>query len=253
MLRDEWAALGGMGSPGAEQLWTEHEQRALLGIGTHSQWTFATMRRSAHKDRFELLLPNNGPSVVATVPNTWLQRVSLGRGKGKKTRRGLWQFEAAESGTALGGVACDGKKQRIVWASSCDGSGVPLLLAETWTRTSGFFPAVTTARIPAACASRPVLLPIAETKISPLDTVDLGGVKPVWSTQRSVYSLPFFGHRPALTSIKNFQLAETHPRAPREIVLQFGRLDDDTFLLDFARPLCALQAFGIALGRLSCL
>jgi len=40
------------------------------------------------------------------------------------------------------------------------------------------------------------------------------------------------------------------------IVMQFGRVSEDVFTLDFSYPLCALQAFGIALssfdGKLAC-
>ena len=40
------------------------------------------------------------------------------------------------------------------------------------------------------------------------------------------------------------------------IVMQFGRVADDIFTMDFNYPLCALQAFAIALssfdGKLAC-
>ena len=32
------------------------------------------------------------------------------------------------------------------------------------------------------------------------------------------------------------------------IVMQFGRIDDDLFMLDYRYPLSAIQAFGIALS-----
>jgi len=32
------------------------------------------------------------------------------------------------------------------------------------------------------------------------------------------------------------------------IVMQFGRVAEDTFTMDFNYPMCALQAFGIALS-----
>ena len=32
------------------------------------------------------------------------------------------------------------------------------------------------------------------------------------------------------------------------IVMQFGRVSDEVFTMDFSYPLCALQAFGIALS-----
>ena len=33
-----------------------------------------------------------------------------------------------------------------------------------------------------------------------------------------------------------------------EIAMQFGRIDDDTFICDYRYPLSAIQAFGIALS-----
>lgn len=40
------------------------------------------------------------------------------------------------------------------------------------------------------------------------------------------------------------------------IVMQFGRVADDAFTLDYSYPLCAVQAFAIALssfdGKLAC-
>lgn len=40
------------------------------------------------------------------------------------------------------------------------------------------------------------------------------------------------------------------------IVMQFGRVADDTFTLDYKYPMCAVQAFAIALsgfdGKLAC-
>jgi len=35
--------------------------------------------------------------------------------------------------------------------------------------------------------------------------------------------------------------------AEETVVLQFGKVEGDTFTMDFAHPMCALQAFGIAL------
>ena len=37
-------------------------------------------------------------------------------------------------------------------------------------------------------------------------------------------------------------------RAADTVVMQFGRVGKDAFTMDFQYPLCALQAFGIALS-----
>jgi len=39
------------------------------------------------------------------------------------------------------------------------------------------------------------------------------------------------------------------PSSRRDIIAQFGRVTDTTFHLDFKRPLCAFQAFGMALAQ----
>lgn len=79
--------------------------------------------------------------------------------------------------------------------------------------------------------------------------------------------LQFASNAPIQSSVKNFQMViESETRKftsdfsssidfvslnitdEEEIVLQFGRLNKDTFLCDFRYPLSAVQAFGIALS-----
>uniref|UniRef100_A0A1I8FQP9 Tub domain-containing protein n=1 Tax=Macrostomum lignano TaxID=282301 RepID=A0A1I8FQP9_9PLAT len=55
-----------------------------------------------------------------------------------------------------------------------------------------------------------------------------------------------FTGRVTQASVKNFQIV--HANDVDYIVMQFGRISDDLFTMDFAYPLCALQAFGIALS-----
>lgn len=56
----------------------------------------------------------------------------------------------------------------------------------------------------------------------------------------------------------NSGLSPPRPSVPTAdyIVLQFGRVAEDAFTLDYRYPLCALQAFAIALssfdGKLAC-
>ena len=47
-------------------------------------------------------------------------------------------------------------------------------------------------------------------------------------------------------SVKNFQIV--HDTDPDYIIMQFGRVAEDIFTMDFRYPMCALQAFGIALS-----
>lgn len=99
---------------------------------------------------------------------------------------------------------------------------------------------------------------------------------PSWNEQTQSYVLNFNG-RVTQASVKNFQII--HPDngkltlwlcllvfcllphflysfAEDYIVMQFGRVAQDVFSMDYSFPLCALQAFAIALssfdGKLAC-
>ena len=85
------------------------------------------------------------------------------------------------------------------------------------------------------------------------NVVELHNKTPVWNDETQSYVLNFHG-RVTKASVKNFQLI--HDSDPDYIVMQFGRTADDIFTMDFRYPLCALQAFQIALssfdGKLAC-
>uniref|UniRef100_A0A915IXF4 Tubby-like protein n=1 Tax=Romanomermis culicivorax TaxID=13658 RepID=A0A915IXF4_ROMCU len=74
-----------------------------------------------------------------------------------------------------------------------------------------------------------------------------------WKSHTQSYVLNFQG-RVTQASVKNFQIV--HETDPDFIVMQFGRVNDEIFTMDFTYPMCALQAFGIALssfdGKLAC-
>ncbi|XP_011486465.1 tubby protein-like isoform X1 [Oryzias latipes] len=76
---------------------------------------------------------------------------------------------------------------------------------------------------------------------------------PSWNEQTQSYVLNFNG-RVTQASVKNFQII--HPDNEDYIVMQFGRVAQDVFSMDYSFPLCALQAFAIALssfdGKLAC-
>ncbi|XP_069313016.1 tubby-related protein 2 [Eulemur rufifrons] len=75
---------------------------------------------------------------------------------------------------------------------------------------------------------------------------------PLWSEESGAYVLNFHG-RVTRASVKNFQIVHPHDRY---LVLQFGRVAQDAFIMDFRYPLCPLQAFAICLssldGKLAC-
>ncbi|XP_012609715.2 tubby-related protein 2 isoform X3 [Microcebus murinus] len=76
---------------------------------------------------------------------------------------------------------------------------------------------------------------------------------PLWSEESGAYVLNFEG-RVTRASVKNFQIVQPHNA--EYLVLQFGRVAQNAFTMDFRYPLCPLQAFAICLssldGKLAC-
>ncbi|XP_075183363.1 tubby protein homolog [Anomaloglossus baeobatrachus] len=68
---------------------------------------------------------------------------------------------------------------------------------------------------------------------------------PSWNEETQSYVLNFHG-RVTQASVKNFQIIGADD--PEHIVMQFGRVAEDVFTMDFSHPLCALQAFSICLS-----
>ncbi|CAF1277382.1 unnamed protein product [Adineta steineri] len=83
--------------------------------------------------------------------------------------------------------------------------------------------------------------------------LELHNKTPVWNEETQSYVLNFHG-RVTQASVKNFQVV--HEDDQDYVCMQFGRVSDDVFTCDFKYPLCAVQAFGIALssfdGKLAC-
>jgi len=78
------------------------------------------------------------------------------------------------------------------------------------------------------------------------DVMILKNKPPKWNDQVGAYVLNFNG-RVTRASVKNFQLCDLKEE-PDTVIMQFGRVGKDAFTMDFQYPLCALQAFGIALS-----
>ncbi|XP_066461891.1 tubby protein-like [Eleutherodactylus coqui] len=68
---------------------------------------------------------------------------------------------------------------------------------------------------------------------------------PSWNEETQSYVLNFHG-RVTQASVKNFQIINAEDS--EHIVMQFGRVAEDVFTMDFSYPLCALQAFSICLS-----
>lgn len=75
--------------------------------------------------------------------------------------------------------------------------------------------------------------------------LELHNKTPVWNEETQSYVLNFHG-RVTQASVKNFQIV--HDNDIDYIIMQFGRVSEDVFTMDYKYPLCALQAFGIALS-----
>ncbi|KAI8903897.1 hypothetical protein DFJ77DRAFT_187609 [Powellomyces hirtus] len=67
---------------------------------------------------------------------------------------------------------------------------------------------------------------------------------PQWNDETQSFVLNFNG-RVTLASVKNFQIV--HDNDLDYIILQFGRVSEDTFTIDFQYPMSCVQAFAIAL------
>ncbi|XP_051573074.1 tubby protein homolog isoform X1 [Myxocyprinus asiaticus] len=77
------------------------------------------------------------------------------------------------------------------------------------------------------------------------NVIELHNKTPVWNDDTQSYVLNFHG-RVTQASVKNFQII--HDNDPDYIVMQFGRVAEDVFTMDYNYPMCALQAFAIALS-----
>ncbi|XP_029429437.1 tubby-related protein 1 [Rhinatrema bivittatum] len=85
------------------------------------------------------------------------------------------------------------------------------------------------------------------------NAIELHNKTPVWNDETQSYVLNFQG-RVTHASVKNFQIV--HSSDPDYIIMQFGRVADDAFTMDYSYPMCTVQAFAIALssfdGKLAC-
>uniref|UniRef100_A0A804NFD0 Tubby C-terminal domain-containing protein n=2 Tax=Zea mays TaxID=4577 RepID=A0A804NFD0_MAIZE len=88
----------------------------------------------------------------------------------------------------------------------------------------------------------------------PLGPTTLRNKAPRWHEQLQCWCLNFHG-RVTVASVKNFQLVTAAgPSDPTSnvdeetVLLQFGKVDDDIFTMDYRQPLSAFQAFAISLS-----
>ncbi|KAI6231337.1 Tubby-related protein 4 [Aphelenchoides besseyi] len=77
------------------------------------------------------------------------------------------------------------------------------------------------------------------------ETIKMSNKTPYWNEESQVYQLDF-GGRVTQESAKNFQIEHDYDQ-----VMQFGRIENGCYTLDFCSPLSAVQAFGIALASIT--
>jgi len=91
----------------------------------------------------------------------------------------------------------------------------------------------------------------SQTLLGYFDEADLTHItvhhnrQPNWNEKTQSYVLNFNG-RVTQASVKNFQITESDN--PQSTIMQFGRIRNDNFTMDYCYPLSAVQAFGIALS-----
>jgi len=85
------------------------------------------------------------------------------------------------------------------------------------------------------------------------DMIVMRNKPPKWNDALGAYCLNFNG-RVTHASVKNFQLVADEDID--HVILQFGKVGKDTFTMDYAWPICAMQAFCICLtsfdNKLAC-
>ena len=79
------------------------------------------------------------------------------------------------------------------------------------------------------------------------NVVKLVNKSPSWHPELRSFALNFNG-RVTQASVKNFQIV--HEVNTDYVVMQFGKVNKDMYTCDYSYPMCALQAFGIALTSL---
>ncbi|CAG5121578.1 unnamed protein product [Candidula unifasciata] len=83
------------------------------------------------------------------------------------------------------------------------------------------------------------------SRLEPTRTFTMHNKAPLWNETSQVYQLDF-GGRVTQESAKNFQI-----ELKGKQVMQFGRIDNNAYTLDFQYPFTAIQAFAVALANVT--
>ncbi|KAJ2503085.1 hypothetical protein GGH96_000528 [Coemansia sp. RSA 1972] len=79
------------------------------------------------------------------------------------------------------------------------------------------------------------------------NVVRLESKSPRWNSETRAFGLEFY-NRVLESSVKNFQLV--HPEDVDYIVVQFGKVGDDSFTMDARFPMSPIMAFGVAVSAM---
>jgi tubby-related protein 1 len=80
------------------------------------------------------------------------------------------------------------------------------------------------------------------------DLIELKNKAPTYDEESGLYTLTFYGNRVQQASHQNFQLVTSDQDQENNVAMQFGRIDENNFSLDYRYPLTIIQAFAIALS-----
>ncbi|CAF1300034.1 unnamed protein product [Adineta ricciae] len=71
---------------------------------------------------------------------------------------------------------------------------------------------------------------------------------PKFNEESKIYTIGFLNNRVKQPSHKNFQIISSNEQGKEIVILQFGRIDENDFVLDFRYPFTTIDAFAIALS-----
>jgi len=101
-------------------------------------------------------------------------------------------------------------------------------------------------------ASLSELPELSQSSIEPLRLINMNRI--YWDTQLECRGRGSAGHIRVVASVKNFQfgaavhLSHNVSRAElKRVILRFGKIEKDLFIMDYSYPLSAFQAFALCL------
>ncbi|CAF1346047.1 unnamed protein product [Adineta steineri] len=80
------------------------------------------------------------------------------------------------------------------------------------------------------------------------DLIEIKNKIPTYNQEFQVYSLPMLNNHIKEGSHKNFQLIYLNEHNEEDIIMEFGRINENRFSLDYRYPLTTIEAFSIALS-----